>query len=75
MATRKILAVALLLLAGAASAQPAPTQCTEPRPQMCPQIYQPVCGIAADATKKTFGNGCSACADKAISGHTPGPCS
>jgi cytochrome c5 len=76
MTTRKILAIAFLLVAGSAQAQQSPTtQCTEPRPQMCPQVYNPVCGVAADASKKTYGNGCSACADKAVVGHTPGPCS
>ena len=74
--TRKALTIALLIFAGTAQAQQSPPQqCTEPRPQMCPQIYNPVCGVTADGTKKTYGNGCTACADKSVTGHTPGACS
>jgi cytochrome c5 len=73
--TRKALTFALLLFASTAEAQqPSTTRCTEPRPQMCTQIYSPVCAAAADGTKKTYGNSCSACAEKIVVSHTPGTC-
>jgi hypothetical protein len=60
-------------------AQPAPPQsasvtCREPRPEMCPMIYQPVCGVSRDGSRKTYGNSCSACAVAAVTGYTPGAC-
>jgi hypothetical protein len=79
--------VALLFAAAAAPAcaqQPTPAQapappgqvtCTEPRPQVCTREYRPVCGTKRDATRQTFGNGCSACADANVASHIPGPCS
>jgi hypothetical protein len=74
--TRKALTIFLLVAACTTEAQQPPTgiQCTEPRPQMCAQIYSPVCGVAADGTRKTFGNACEACGDKAVVRHTPGAC-
>jgi len=50
------------------------TGCTEPRPQMCAQVYQPVCGTRRDGTRQTYGNACSACADANVVSHVPGPC-
>ncbi|MCW5772119.1 MAG: hypothetical protein KIT16_10825 [Rhodospirillaceae bacterium] len=48
--------------------------CTEPRPQMCTQDYKPVCATKADGTRRTYSNGCMACADKSVVSHVPGPC-
>jgi len=41
--------------------------CTEEEKnaQMCTMEYSPVCGFKEDGTSKTYGNGCSACSDKA----------
>ena len=66
------------LLAGCASEAPEDDlanaiMCTDPRPQMCTRDYRPVCGTR-DADRKTYGNGCEACADAAVRYHTPGPC-
>ena len=74
MIKRSVLAVALLLAGSAGAQQPAPTQCTMPRPEVCPQNYDPVCGVTLDARSKTYGNACTACADKEVVRHTPGPC-
>jgi hypothetical protein len=48
--------------------------CKEPRPQICTAHYDPVCGLSADGNYKTYANACSACSDKAVSGHRPGAC-
>lgn len=53
---------------------PAAVACRDPRPQVCPQVYQPVCGRKRDGKTQTFGNGCSACADAEVVVHLPGPC-
>lgn len=80
--------IALALLVGGAAAPaaaqqqppaqppPAPGQvtCTNPRPQICPQVYQPVCGTKRDDKRQTYGNACSACADSNVVSHIPGPC-
>ncbi|MBX3501090.1 MAG: hypothetical protein KF889_16745 [Alphaproteobacteria bacterium] len=78
------LALGLMLLASGTAAQqsdrpsptvpPTGTACSEPRPQICPQIYQPVCGYKANDARHTYSNACTACADKQVVGHRPGPC-
>jgi Kazal-type serine protease inhibitor domain len=50
------------------------TMCTDPRPQACTREYVPVCGSAKGGAAKTYGNGCEACADVAVSGWAPGEC-
>ncbi len=47
------------------------TKCKNPRPQMCPMIYAPVCGYP---TKKTYSNGCAACSDKHVVFYKKGAC-
>jgi len=49
-------------------------QCTEPRPQMCTQIYLPVCARLRDGTRRTYPSGCTACADANVVGHRPDGC-
>lgn len=60
-------------------------QCKEPRPQACIEIYRPVCavrdtGIRCITTlcpsieRVTYGNACSACADKAVFAYEAGAC-
>jgi len=49
--------------------------CTEPRPEVCTREYRPVCGTKRDGARQTYGNGCSACGDRNVVGHVPGPCS
>ena len=51
-----------------------PTQCVDPRPQVCTPAHRPVCGVQADGTEETFENGCSACSDPAVVAHRPGEC-
>ncbi len=48
--------------------------CTEPRPQVCTQDYQPVCAVLQDGSLKTYSNGCSACSDPAVTGYREGTC-
>jgi hypothetical protein len=62
------------------------TSCSDPRPEACTMDYNPVCadkdnGIRCiqapcpSTDKVTYGNGCSACGDKAVYGYVPGECS
>lgn len=37
--------------------------CEEPRPEVCTLEYRPVCAQLRDGSRKTYSNGCSACAD------------
>lgn len=75
-----ITVLGVALMAGASAwAQTAPpatsVECRDPRPQICPQIYQPVCAKKRDGKSQTFGNGCTACANAEVVAHQPGPCS
>ncbi len=78
-------ALALVVLASGAVAQqpadktqpvppPRSTACADPRPQACPMIYLPVCGIRTDGTRRTYSNDCVACSDPAVVNHVPGSC-
>jgi len=60
-------------------------QCPEQRPQICAREYMPVCatrdtGVRCVTTpcpaseQKTYSNGCSACADKNVSGYAANAC-
>jgi len=60
-------------------------RCKEPRPQICTREYRPVCatrdtGIRCVTTPcdsqefKTYGNGCTACADTNVSEYRSGAC-
>jgi hypothetical protein len=53
---------------------PADKFCGDPRPEMCMEIYQPVCGFTKDGTSKTYGNSCHACANHDVVRYTPGEC-
>lgn len=74
--------LAPLVLAGCAGSppaqdppqDPATTECTEPRPQICTMEYLPVCARLTDGSQTTFPSGCSACADAAVLSHIPGEC-
>jgi len=61
------------------------TACSGPRSSMCTLDYRPVCGVldtgvrcvaapCPSTERRTFSNACSACAEKAVSGHFPGAC-
>ncbi|MFQ5566620.1 MAG: hypothetical protein ACE5EU_09685 [Paracoccaceae bacterium] len=79
-------AVAVLLLAGASVVEPEPretpkpeappdlVQCREPRPQICIQIYLPVCAELRNDTRRTYPSGCVACSDANVTGYRPGRC-
>jgi hypothetical protein len=64
---------------------PVMVMCTDPRPEMCTQQYDPVCatrdtGIRCVTTPcpsselKTMGNACTACSDPNVSGWVKGEC-
>jgi len=64
-----------LLMGGCATTQePGLTLCKEPRPNICTREYPPVWGEFASGEKRTFSNGCSACAVEGVAGHRPGRC-
>ena len=48
--------------------------CPEPRPEMCTQQYEPVCGQFSRGGSKTYSNWCSACSDKTVESYAPGEC-
>jgi hypothetical protein len=48
--------------------------CPEPRPEMCTQQYDPVCGQLSAGGSKTYSNWCSACSNKAVKSYVPGEC-
>ena len=63
----------------------APVMCTEPRPEACAQIYEPVCatrdtGVRCITTpcpsseEVTKGNACSACSDPKVISYVQGEC-
>jgi hypothetical protein len=59
--------------------------CSDPRPEICTQQYQPVCaqvdtGVRCikapcpSAESRTFPNGCAACTDPKVLGYVEGAC-
>lgn len=48
--------------------------CTDPRPEMCMEIYMPVCGFTKDGVARTYPNSCHACAHAEVVRYTPGAC-
>jgi hypothetical protein len=53
---------------------PGTTLCTEPRPEICTQQYDPVCGVHEDGTRRTYSNACMACGDADVVSWLPGAC-
>jgi len=53
---------------------PGLTLCTDPRPEVCPQNYAPVCGVHEDGSRRTHSNSCMACSNAEVVGSLPGPC-
>ena len=51
------------------------TVCNEPRPQVCTREYRPVCAKLEDGSRKTYGNGCTACSDPKVMGYVDKACS
>ena len=48
--------------------------CADPRPAMCTLDYRPACGERRDGSRKTYSNGCSACADPEVLSQGAGVC-
>jgi hypothetical protein len=59
---------------GLSGASSAATTCTDPRPQMCMEIYMPVCGTDKSGAQRTYANSCHACADKDAVSFVNGKC-
>ncbi len=75
-----ILVASLLLISGCASSRidksiiEVARHCPEERPQMCTMQYDPVCGLHADGSSKTYSSGCTACSHAEVLGYNPGEC-
>jgi hypothetical protein len=53
------------------------THCTGSRPEMCAQVYAPVCATVDPELKsawKSYSNACMACADRAVRAYRAGSC-
>ncbi len=48
--------------------------CTEPRPEICTMIYDPVCGRDQFGSEKTYASDCSACGNQAVVSYRKGAC-
>lgn len=48
--------------------------CKAARPQMCMEIYLPVCGYTPNGAHKTYANSCLACADAKVERYVTGKC-
>ena len=48
--------------------------CIEPRPEMCAQLYQPVCATLKNGSQKGYSNSCSACSDVDVDSWIEGEC-
>jgi len=81
----RLLAITLIGLAGAGcTSSPGQTDgnvsgaplimCKDPRPEICTQHYDPVCGSLVNGEFRTYGNACTACANTAVTGYRPGAC-
>jgi hypothetical protein len=52
----------------------APIPCEDPRPEVCTQHYDPVCGEREDGSRETYSNACAACSDPRVGSHRAGAC-
>jgi hypothetical protein len=59
--TNKMKVICMILLLGIAYTGKSATNCPIPRPEICTQQFDPVCGIRADGTRATYSNSCVAC--------------
>ena len=48
--------------------------CPEPRPEICTQQYDPVCGHLKEGGSKTYSNWCTACSDISVEIYSSGEC-
>lgn len=49
-------------------------QCPDTRPEICTMDYRPVCAVLGDGSRKTYSNGCGACADASVDVFRVGAC-
>lgn len=60
------------------------TSCSDPRPEVCTMVYQPVCGgvkvkdcvgtSCEVETERTYPSACAACADSSVAHYREGEC-
>ncbi|MCF7970545.1 MAG: hypothetical protein K9L22_05190 [Methylococcaceae bacterium] len=50
------------------------TYCSEPRPEICMMIYQPVCVVDKEGRAKTYASDCTACSDPEVNAYLKGAC-
>ncbi len=50
------------------------TECREPRPEICYEVFAPVCASKDTEERVTFSNDCTACSDPAVRGFVAGQC-
>ena len=48
--------------------------CTDPRPQVCPMVYDPVCATDTAGMQRTYASGCSACGRQEVVSYEKGAC-
>lgn len=50
--------------------------CTEEQrfAEVCPMVYEPVCGYKEDGTSETYGNDCEACKNPEVIYYVEGEC-
>jgi len=44
------------------------------RPQICYELFEPVCGYTSNSVPQTYTNACFACANAAVTHYTTGAC-
>lgn len=73
---RALPATLIFVFAASVSAcgQEAATPCEGERPQMCTQVYEPVCATISSDQQRTYPSGCHACMDDNVTEHRPGKC-
>ena len=73
---RCLVAVCFMAVLSACATEPVnqTTPCEDPRPQMCPMHYVPVCATLNNQQQKMYSNGCSACSDPAVVAYQPNAC-
>lgn len=73
-ASLSALILAFSLAACGQSEDATQTACESPRPEMCAQVYEPVCATTRSGDKRTYPSSCHACMDDKVESQAPGKC-